>query len=691
MSKASNSRSEFILQAEALILDNLSNEQFGVSELAEVMNMSRSNLLRKIKKNTQLSASQFIRQVRLEKSMELLLERTKTVSEISYEVGFGSTSYFIKCFREHYGYPPGEADQRNRIEEENEEPKEAPVKAPTNNQQIYKWAIIGAFALIIAAVVWFFNKESAASVQHEKSIAVLPFKNESSDSLNLYFVNGLMESTLNNLQKIADLRVISRTSVEKYRNTAVAIPEIAEDLNVSYLVEGSGQRVGDKVKLNIQLIEASTDRPIWVEQYSREVDDVFALQNEIAKKIANAIEAYVTPGELEQIEKKPTDDLVAYDYFLQALDPYYSRSKEGLEKAIPLFEKAIEQDNSFALAYAYIAFSYYFLDLNQADKKYTEDLNNYSDKALLYDSKSAESLMSKALYYMTIEEFRLALPYLDKALEYNPNSSAVVQMLSDLYARAIPNTGKYLENALKGIRLNIAANDSVGKSYIYLHLGNAFIQSGFVDEALKYINKSLDYNPKNFYSPLVKTYILYARDRDLDDTRQRLVKEYKKDSTRLDILQEVAKICYFQRDYDAAFSYYKSFADTKEKYNLDMYPQEDLKIAWVYKKQGMEEEAEAFFNSYAAYCEKDESIYKSASLSSKYVYEGDLDKAMEQLKIFATQNDFQYWIVVFMEIDPIVEPLKGHPEFEGVMRQIKEQFWEDHDQIKESLKEKDLL
>ena len=229
------------------------------------------------------------------------------------------------------------------------------------------------------------------------------------------------------------------------------------------------------------------------------------------------------------------------------------------------------------------------------------------------------------------------------------------------------------------------------KAIYNLHLGNAFIQSGFVDEALKYINKSLDYNPKNFYSPLVKTYILYARDRDLDDTKQRLVSEYGKDSTRLDILQEVAKICYFQKDYDAAYSYYKTFADARKKYNLDMYPQEDLKIAWVYKKQGMEDEAMAFFNSYAAYCEKDESIYKSASLSSKYVYEGDLDKAMEQLKIFSTQNDFQYWILVFMEIDPIVEPLKGHPEFEAVMRQIKEQFWEDHDQIKESLKEKGLL
>ena len=98
----------FIDKAEALIVENLSNEQFGVSELAGAMSMSRSNLLRKTKKHTKLSASQFIRQVRLQKGMELLKETSLTVSEISYQVGFGSTSYFIKCFREHYGYPPGE-------------------------------------------------------------------------------------------------------------------------------------------------------------------------------------------------------------------------------------------------------------------------------------------------------------------------------------------------------------------------------------------------------------------------------------------------------------------------------------------------------------------------------------------------------------------------------------------------------
>ena len=684
MSNTSEIRSEFIEKAEAIILEQISNEQFGVSELAEVMNMSRSNLLRKIKKDTELSASQFIRQVRLVKSMELLKQNSMTVSEISYKVGFGSTSYYIKCFREYYGYPPGEAGKR-KVENE-------PVKNQTNLFSQYRWLFLGiASTILIVLTVFLFNKKDAKPIEVEKSIAVLPFKNESSDSLNLYFVNGLMESSLNNLQKIGDLRVISRTSVEKYRKTTMTIPEIAEELNVNYLVEGSGQRVGDQVLLNIQLIEASSDRPIWVEQYSREVGDVFSLQNEVAKKIADAIKAIVTPAELQQIEKIPTKNLEAYDYYLQALDPYYSRSKEGLKKAIPLFKKAIENDEQFALAYAHIAIAYYFMDLNQAEKQHTEDLNNYSDKALLYDSKSAESLISKALYYMTIEDYRLALPYLEKALEYNPNSSAVIQMLADLYARAIPNTSKYLEYALKGIQLNIGANDSIAKSYIYLHLSNALIQTGFVDEAITYIDKSLDYNPKNFYSPLVKTYIMYAKNRDLEETKNRLIYEYSKDSTRLDILQEIAKTFYFQKKYDSAFTYYESFANARIKYGLDMYSHEDLKISWVYQKKGLNAQAKEFEKSYAEYCENDESIYKSASMASKYAFEGKNDEAIEQLKIFATQKDFQYWILVFMEIDPILEPLKSHPDFEKVMNKIEDQFWKDHDVLKKSLEEKGLL
>ncbi len=129
---------------------------------------------------------------------------------------------------------------------------------------------------------------------------------------------------------------------------------------------------------------------------------------------------------------------MAYDYYLQALDPFHSQTHEGLQQAIGLFEKAIEEDPEFALAYANIAISYYLLEMFQIEKQYTEKINSYADKALLYDSKSAESLVAKAFYYIQTKEYQLALPHLEKALEYNPNSSLAVQMLADFYFRLIP-------------------------------------------------------------------------------------------------------------------------------------------------------------------------------------------------------------------------------------------------------------
>ncbi len=685
MSNTSIIRSDFIDKAEAIILENISNELFGVSELADIMNMSRSNLLRKIKKNTQLSASQFIRQIRLKKSMQMLKETSLTISEISFQVGFGSTSYFIKCFREHYGHSPGEIGKGTLVKEK----EHVQIHFLKRHQGL----LITAASLIVLILSFFIFKKkvNTTAVEIEKSIAVLPFKNESSDSTNLYFVNGLMESALNNLQKIEDLRVISRTSVEKYRHTNKSIREIAEELDVNYLVEGSGQRVGDQVLLNIQLIDASTDRPIWVKQYNQKVVDIFDLQNEVAKKIADAIKAKVRPAELEQIEKKPTKNIVAYDYYLQALTPYNTKTKEGLVEAILLFEKAIEQDPEFALAYAHIAFSYYYIDIFQKQKKYTELINNNADKALLYNAKSAESLIAKALYYMHIKEYRLALPHLEKALEYNPNSSSVVNMLSSLYANHIPNTAKYLTYALKGIQLDIAANDSITKSYIYLHLSNAFIQNGFIEEASEYIDKSLNYNQGNYFAPYVKAYILYARDKDIEQTKLSLIRELQKDTTRLDILQEVAKLHYYQEDYDTAFLYYKKFVEARKKYGIDIYSHEDIKIGLVYQKMGLDKQASEFFTSYEEYCKNDESIYKSVSIAALYTHEGKFDEAIEQLKIFTAKNNYQYWILLFMETDPVFKPLKNHPEFNEIMQIIEDRFWENQKRLKKSLEEKGLI
>ncbi len=677
---------DFINKTTEIIEENLSNERFGVSELADKTGMSRSNLLRKIKKLTKLSASQFIRQVRLKNAMEMLRKGSLNVSEVSYKVGFGSISYFIKCFREYYGYPPGEAANRDA----NDDDPPATVKLKRKGI-IY---LIGSAVLVVSlAIVLFaiFRSSSPGQEELEKSIAVLPFINDSEDPSNVYIINGLMESILNNLQKIEDLRVISRTSVEKYRNASKTIPEIGRELDVNYFVEGSGQKIGDQILLNIQLIEAQRDKHLWTEQYNREAKDIFMLQQEIAKNIADRIEAIITPEEEARINKIPTDDLVAYDYFLKGLDLMYRGGRENLEAAIGNFQTAIEHDGEFARAYAGIAISYFFLDIYQVEKQYSARINSYADKALLFDPQLPQGLVAKALYHMNMAEYEEAVPYLEKALEYNPNSAMVINALSDFYTSYIPNTEKYLEYALKGIRLDIAANDSATASIIYLHLSNALIQSGFVNEAEKYINRSLEYDPDNLYSEYVKAYILYAGNRDLRQTKELLIKALEKDTTRLDIMQETAKICYFMRDFEGAYKYYQKFNGIREAWNLDIYRHENAKIGYVLAEMGLAEESEKYLNDFLDYAEYDNSIYRPLNLAAYYSYKGETEKAIEQLRLFSQQENYHYWIIVFMEMDPLMDNLKDHPEFRKIFNIIEVNFWKHHKQIKTSLKEKGLL
>jgi len=338
----SSIENDFLRKITEIIEENISNEQFGVSELAHETGMSRSNLLRKVKTLTKLSVSQFVRQVRLKHAMEMLRQTSLTVSEISYKVGFSSTSYFIKCFRDYYGYPPGEVGKRDLDESES-----IGIGQSKKKKIITVLGIVVVLAVSAFFLFNFFNPSSPKQNDLEKSIAVLPFKNDSNDSTNIHIINGLMESIINNLQKIEDIRVISRTSVEKYRTNPKTIPEMTKELNVNYFVEGSGQKIGDQILLNIQLIEAPSDKHLWAEQYNREAKDVFNLQNEVAKKIADEIQVIITPEEEERINKVPTDDLVAYDYFLKGLDLLYKGTRESLEEAITNFKKAIEYSIKF--------------------------------------------------------------------------------------------------------------------------------------------------------------------------------------------------------------------------------------------------------------------------------------------------------------------------------------------------------
>ncbi|WP_209329776.1 helix-turn-helix domain-containing protein [Lunatimonas salinarum] len=679
MAEGQKHSEDFLSQATALVVERAADEQFGVSELAKAMNMSRSNLLRKVQAATGLSASLFIRKIRLEIAIDLLKEGNMTVSDVSYQVGFGSASYFIKCFREQYGFPPGEVGKQKK----ETPPEESKTVVQSKQDRNSKTWIFGLLCvLVVVAIGYFFwPKTSSELSEEEKSIAVLPFKNESADSSNIYFVNGLMESTLNNLQKIKNLRVISRSSVEKYRNPNKSISEMAAELGVSYFVSGTGQKVGEQVLLSIQLIDAETERQIWAEQYNRQLADIFSIQNEIATQITDAIKVIVTPTELEQIEKRPTEILLAYDYYLQALEPYHSRTDEGLQKGIALFEKAIAEDPEFSLAYAHVAISYYLLEMFRSEKQFTEKINSYADKALLFDSKSAESLTAKAFYYIQSEEFSLARPYLEKALEYNPNSALVIQMLADFYFRLAPDTEKYLEYALRGVKLQVASTDSTAQSYSYLQLSNALVTAGFIDEALEYIDRSLALDPNNYYAPHLRSYILFARDNNKEKMLQRLIQEWKKDFTRLDILQDIGKFFYLDEEYDSAFVYYRQFVEARKASGLNIYQLENAKIALVYEKVGKKEEANRLFEEFVGFAEQDHSVYRNLALATKFAMENNQDMALNHLEAFAEEDNHQFWFL-YLKDEPVFEPIKNRPEFLKAIEKIETRFWEQHEKIK---------
>lgn len=674
----------FLSQLQDVIAKNLSREEFGVTELADAMSMSRSTLLRKVKKATQLPVNQLIREARLKKAMELLLESASNVSEVSHQVGFNSTSYFIKCFREHYGYPPGEASKRG--------PSEIvppPIGRGTKKKFLLLAVAVIGIVLLAGALRYFYYTRSSSTLL-ERSIVVLPFKNESNDSTNVYLINGLMESTLNNLQKIEDLRVVSRTSSEKYRNTSKSIPEMARELEASYFVEGSGQKIGDQILLTIQLIEGPTDTHIWSKQYRRKATDIFALQQEVAKNIAAEIEVVMSPEAKQRIEKIPTENLEAYDHYLKGKELLFLSIGENLQQALFHFTKAIELDDQFGLAYAHLVMVEYYLDIFMLDKKFTEQISEHADKAMLFDPKSGESLVAKALSYAHQKEYKQAVLYLEKALEYNQHSSLVFHFLNEFYSLYVPDQKKYLEYSLRGMKEDRLTLDSVSLGFRYFNLSNALIRAGFIDEGVQYVDLSMAYDPNAFFTRYVSILFRFAKNHDLALTKQQLKVEYEKDTTRVDIVKELAKLHYMSRDYPSAYHYYQIFLRLKQAFGMEIYKDENLSISFVLDKMGEKEKAKEYRQQFKEFAESEESsIYKQVMLALYYSNTGDTKKAIEALTLFSKEEEYQYWVLL-MEYDPLVDPIKNLPEFKRIVETIKKKFWDRQQDIQEDLEEKGL-
>lgn len=692
MPESTNTDKDFVTQLSAIVEKNISNEQFGVSELADQMSMSRSNLLRKVKRETNLSVSQLISQVRLTRAMELLKTTSSNISEVSHQVGFGSTSYFIKCFREYYGYPPGEVGKRDLARAQTSDQTKLIPEERFSDKTRKRVIISSSVGLLVVLAIGlsYFAFRYPGSGSLEKSIAVLPFINDSNDSTNVYLINGLMESTLNNLYQIKELKVISRTSAEKYRNTTKSIPEMSKELNANYFVEGSGQKMGDNIVLNIQLIEGPTDRHLWSKQYRKEASDIFELQQEIAKDIAKEVQVIITPEEKKKIEQKATESVLAYDYFLKGKELFYLSTGESLQQSIPYFKKAIQEDNKFALAYANAAMVYYYLDLFQSVKKYGMEVNTCAENAMKYDPNLSESLIAKALSYAQSREYGTAVGFLEKSLEENSNPGLAIHFLTEFYNWHIPNTAKYLEYALMGVKMDIESHDSTTTSFKYLHLSNALMQAGFVDESVKYIDKSLSYDSANSIATYASVWFRFVKNKDKNQAIELLLKEYKKDTTRIDVTYELGKLYYVFRDFENSFEYFKRGIELSESRHLNIFEHENLKASIVFSKMGFKQKGAQLLNRYKTFADNDKSIYRHINLAVYYSYLGDVSKTSEHLQLFSKEENYAYW-VLWYGMDTAFDPVKNDPEFQRAMRSVETKFWNTHKKIKETLEEKRLI
>ena len=379
---------------------NLSNEQFSVEYLADRMNMSRSHLHRKLKKATGQSPNQFIREYRLHQAMKLLREEDKAISEIAYEVGFGSPSYFTTCFTEYYGYPPGEAKFRAN------ETDVMPNTQTKGNSHRFKLptkllAIVGLVALglliVFSLVEWQAADPESEGVPkaNDQSVAVLPLRNLNVDQEYEYFSEGVVQAINRHLSQVGTLKVISLTSTDRYRKTDLSAQQIGEELQVANLLEGSIQRQENTVRIEVRLIETSSGRQIWAQNYDRELRDIFETQSEIAEQVAISLKATLPLPLVEKAEffQPLTSSPEAYDLYLKGIYEIRTATKNGIHRATEYFKQALALDSSYALAYMGLA-------------------SCYVARANIIGNELS-----------TLEAFDLAMPLVDKALLIDPNLS----------------------------------------------------------------------------------------------------------------------------------------------------------------------------------------------------------------------------------------------------------------------------
>ena len=368
-----------------------------------------------------------------------------------------------------------------------------------------------AATLVIAAIAvgaWL-SQRTRAFTPIERSIAVLPFENLSSDKENAYFVEGIQDEILTRLSKIADLKVISRTSTQHYKSTPENLPEIAKQLGVAHVLEGSVQKSGDAVRVNVQLIKAATDSHLWSDTFDRKLTDIFSVESEVSKAIADKLRAKLTGHEEEVIAAKPTDNPQAYDAYLRGLaytlkTAFTPANSLAAQKYL---KEAVQLDPNFALGWAllsYVDASGYLTQSLQPTAALREEARAAAETALTLQPNLGEAVFAKGFYhYACLKDYDTAVSYLEKAYQLVPNNSRIPQALAYVERRRgnWDKSDAYFNDAEKLDPRNVNLLSQHARSYVCLRR---------FPEALVKLEQILNITPDDIDTTVLKARIAQA-------------------------------------------------------------------------------------------------------------------------------------------------------------------------------------
>ncbi|NER11853.1 hypothetical protein GWK08_00215 [Leptobacterium flavescens] len=477
-------------------------------------------------------------------------------------------------------------------------------------------AVIGVILFFIGlAVVYslYFSKEKDKTLDY--SIAVLPFDNMSTDKDFSIFTDGITEDILTNLSKLKNLHVISRTSVMQYKGTTKTIPEIAKELGVAYILEGSIRKYGDEIRVTAQLIEAESDEHIWAENYDKTLTDIFAIQTEVSKEIVQALHINISSDEQESLASIPTNNLEAYQFFLRGRREADKRNKESIKKSIEFYQKAIDIDPKYAEAYAEIANSIYLetyyagRDPNEASRL----ANQYLDKAEAINNKISRIYSVRGLIYNIEGKHDLANLAFEKAIKLSPNDLTARHQYATFFYYT-KQSEKQLEQAEIAYRLD-PLSFATANSYF-----TALIANFKYDEAEK----------------LMKT-----------------IEENSSDNNKFVINRSYFRLYMDQKDYKSAIEPLKKMVGEQSAYNRF--------LAYCYGTIGDTEKVYALIDSIKSNSEAEERNHQLAVAfagikeTDSVLYYLDTIRNNQSRRLRRERNDF-------------FDFLKGDPRFEQLLK-----------------------